>query len=141
MITHPLFQNMKMDHIGIAVNSIEEAMQFYSGFDYKDVKTEVVTKDQVKVAFLPLKNSVNIELLEPLNPESPVAKFIQKRGTGIHHICLAVENIEEVLKKLKAHGVQLIDEKPRQGAHHCMVAFVHPKSTGGVLLELSERMK
>ncbi len=132
---------LKIDHIGIAVRSLEEGAKFYQALGFKDMKTEVVEKDQVKVGFLKFANQVNVELLEPTAETSPVAKFIEKRGTGIHHICYRVANIQAYLDQLKGQGIQLIDEKARQGAHNCLIAFVHPKSAGGVLVELSEKQK
>lgn len=130
-----------LDHIGVAVNSLEEGFKFYQSLGYTKMETEVVESEKVKVGFLPLSNGSNIELLEPTSEESPIAKYILKRGTGIHHICLRVERIEEVLLRLKSNGVQLINDVPKKGAHNCMVAFIHPKSAGGVLIELSEKRK
>lgn len=128
-----------MDHIGVAVKSLESGFKFYQALGFDKMEIEEVPSEKVKVGFLPLKNGCDIELLEPLSEDSPVAKFITKRGEGIHHICLRVEGIGEVLKRLKSKGVQLINDEPKLGAHNCLVAFVHPKSTGGVLLELSEK--
>jgi methylmalonyl-CoA/ethylmalonyl-CoA epimerase len=99
---------------------------------------EEVQEQKVKTAFLPIKDT-EVELLEATCEDSPVAKFIEKKGEGIHHIAIRVENLEEALEELKQKGVRLIDEKPRYGAGGARIAFVHPKSTGGVLLELSER--
>ena len=90
--------------------------------------------------FLETKNGANLELLEPTSDDSPIAKFLDKKGPGIHHVCLRVEDLEAKLKELKASGVRLINEEPKQGAHGCRIAFVHPKSTGGILLELSEKV-
>ena len=127
---------MKIDHIGIAVKSLAEAIKVYeeamglkvSGFDQVD-------EQRVRVAMLNLGES-RIELLEPTGPESPIEKFITKRGEGIHHIALRVQNIEESLERLRAAGVRLIDNAPRRGAHNTRIAFIHPSSTHGVLLEL-----
>lgn len=130
---------MKIDHLGIAVESIEQALVFYRdalGLDLKH--TETVADQGVNVAMLPLGES-RVELLEPTGPDTPVGKFIAKRGPGIHHICVAVEDIHATLAELKAKGVQLIDETPRPGAEGCLVAFVHPKGTNGVLVELSQK--
>lgn len=132
---------MKIDHLGIAVESIEQALVFYRdalGLDLKH--TETVADQGVNVAMLPLGES-RVELLEPTGPDTPVGKFIAKRGPGIHHICVAVEDIHATLAELKAKGVQLIDETPRPGAEGCLVAFVHPKGTNGVLVELSQKME
>ncbi|BBB32364.1 methylmalonyl-CoA/ethylmalonyl-CoA epimerase [Thermotomaculum hydrothermale] len=131
---------MKIDHIGIAVNSIEEAKAFYEALGLVISHIEVVDEQGVKTAFLKVGES-NIELLEPINESSPVYKFLQKRGKGIHHIAINVEGIENVLERLKGKGVRLINEKPVKGAHGKLVAFVHPASTGGVLLELCETKK
>jgi len=128
---------MKIDHIGIAVRDIEQALQVYQvalGLPVKDVVD--VPDQQVRVAFLPLGES-NIELVQPTTDDSGTAKFIEKRGEGIHHICVQVDDIKAALAQLKANGVPLIDEEPRVGAHG-RVAFVHPKGTHGVLMELVE---
>jgi len=131
----------KISHIGVAVENLNEAMKLYSenlGLEIEG--TEEVKEQRVKVAFIPVGES-RIELLESTDPDSPIAKFIEKRGEGIHHIALEVDHIEDALKKLKERGVQLIDEKPRIGAHKMKIAFLHPKSTKGVLLELCEKQE
>ena len=128
----------KISHIGIAVTSIEEALPFYRevlGLEFEG--TEVVAEQKVKVAFLAIGES-RIELLEPTAPDSPVAKFLEKNGPGIHHLAYQVDGLEERLASLKAQGVRLIDEAPRGGAHHTRIAFLHPKASGGVLTELCE---
>src|SRR5262245_62466533 len=131
---------MKIDHIGIAVKSLSSAVKVYeeimglkvSGYDQVD--------DQgVRVAMLPVGDS-RIELLEPTSAESPIQKFMTKRGEGIHHIAVQVDNIHEALERLKAAGARLIDSTPRQGAHNSLIAFVHPASTNGVLLELVQHV-
>jgi methylmalonyl-CoA/ethylmalonyl-CoA epimerase len=99
---------------------------------------EEVPSDQVNTYFFPVGETL-IELLEATGLDSPVQKFLDKRGSGIHHLCLEVENLKELLVQMKASGVRLIDEKPRPGAHGCQIAFVHPQATGGILLELSEK--
>ncbi len=130
---------LKVDHIGIAVSNLEESLKFYTEvLGLKSEGTEVVEEQKVKVAFLPCGDS-ELELLESTSPDGPIAKFIEKNGEGIQHIALRVENIEEALAELKEKGVRLIDEKPRYGAGGASIAFVHPKATKGVLLELSER--
>lgn len=129
----------EIDHIGIAVESIEKALPFYRSQGWTEFEIEDVPTERVKVAFIKFENRANIELLEATSPDSAVAKFILKRGPGIHHLCYRVKNIDGVLKTLKSEGIRLIDETPRIGAHHCRVAFVHPQATGGVLIELSER--
>jgi methylmalonyl-CoA/ethylmalonyl-CoA epimerase len=129
----------KLDHIGIAVKSIEESLPYYRdvlGLEY--LGSEVVEAQKVRVAFLKLGES-SIELLEPTSQESPVFKFLEKRGSGIHHLALRTSSIEEALDAHKSSGAQLIDDKARIGAHSMKIAFVHPKSTGGVLLELCEK--
>ena len=128
-----------VDHIGVAVKDLRKALEFWEKtLGIPCVGVEEVAEQKVRTAFLPVKDT-EIELLEPTADDSPVAKFIEKKGEGIHHIALRVENLEEALEELKARGVQLIDEKPRYGAGGARIAFVHPKATGGVLLELSER--
>lgn len=128
-----------VDHIGIAVKSIEDALVFWeSSLGIKCTGVEEVAEQRVKTAFLPLGDT-EVELLEATSDDSPVAKFIEKKGEGIHHIAIRVENLEEALNELKAKGIKLIDEAPRYGAGGARIAFVHPKSTGGVLMELSER--
>jgi methylmalonyl-CoA/ethylmalonyl-CoA epimerase len=128
----------KVDHIGIAVASLDEALKLYRdqlGLECKG--TEVVEEQKVKVAFLPVGES-KIELLESTDPEGPVGKFIEKKGAGVHHLSFRVSNIEEKLEQLKQQGVALIDQKPRYGAGGAKIAFLHPKSTGGVLIEICE---
>lgn len=128
-----------VDHIGIAVKSIDEALKFWEGMlGVKCHGVEEVADQKVKTAFLPLKDT-EIELLEGTSAESPVSKFIDAKGEGIHHLAIRVENLEAALEELKAKGVRLIDEKPRPGAGGAKIAFLHPKATGGILLELSER--
>ena len=128
-----------IDHIGIAVNSIDEALKFWEGsLGIKCTDRETVEDQKVTTAFLPLRES-EIELLEATSPESPIAKFIEKKGEGIHHIAIRVDNLEQALAEAKAKGLRLIDETPRRGAGGAMIAFIHPKSTGGILLELSQR--
>ena len=129
---------LKIDHIGIAVRSLESALKLYSqGFGLRADHVEEVADQKTRVATLPVGES-RLELLEAMEEDSPVGKFIAKRGEGLHHICFRVENLEGELKKLKAAGVRLIDDMPRPGAGECLVAFIHPSSTGGVLVELSQ---
>ena len=128
-----------VDHIGIAVKSIDEALKLWEEvLGIKCTGREEVEEQKVVTAFLPLGDT-EVELLEPTSPESPVSKFIEKRGEGIHHLALRVENIEAALEELKGKGIRLIDEEPRCGAGGAKIAFIHPKAAGGVLLELSER--
>jgi len=129
----------KIDHIGIAVSNLDEAVKLY-----KDVLglelhgTEVVPEQKVKVAFLPVGDT-EVELLESTSDDGPIAKFIEAKGQGIQHIAFRVDDIEAALEEMKAKGMRLIDEKPRYGAGGAKIAFLHPKSTGGVLIELCER--
>lgn len=128
----------KIAHIGIAVKSIEETLPFYTEqLGLTLLGMEEVPSEQVKVAFLEIGES-RIELLEPLSAESPIAKFIEKRGEGIHHIALDVDNVEERLERLKENGIPLIHEKPKEGAHNAQIAFLHPKAAKGVLVELCQ---
>ena len=129
----------KIDHIGIAVKSIRETSELLSNIlGLKVAGEEIVEEQKVKVAFLPLGDS-ELELLESTSTEGPIARFIEKKGEGIQHIAFRVNNIEEILEKLKKGGVRLIDEKPRYGAGGAKIAFLHPKSTNGILVELCER--
>jgi methylmalonyl-CoA/ethylmalonyl-CoA epimerase len=126
-----------LDHIGIAVRSIESA-KIYSALGLTIDHVETVATQGVRTAFLSAGDA-NLELLEPTGPETAVAKFIEKRGEGIHHLCFRVENIEAHLARLKAAGYRLINEAPVPGAHGCRVAFLHPAAGNGVLIELSEK--
>ena len=131
----------KIDHIGIAVRSIEKTSELLSNIlGLKVAGEEIVEEQKVKVAFLPLGDS-ELELLESTSVEGPIARFIEKKGEGIQHIAFRVDNIEKVLEKLKKEGVRLIDEKPRYGAGGAKIAFLHPKSTNSILVELCERDK
>ncbi len=128
-----------IDHIGIAVNNIEEAKNFFAdtlGLNLE--KTETVEDQKVKTGFLPITDS-ELELLESTAPDGPIAKFIEKKGEGIQHIAFRVENIDEALNELKEKGVRLIDQEPRKGAGGARIAFIHPRETHGVLVELCER--
>jgi methylmalonyl-CoA/ethylmalonyl-CoA epimerase len=127
---------MKINHLGIATKGIDEALGFWSdALGLENIHTEVVHDQKVRVALLPIGES-RIELLEPTSEDSPISKFLEKRGGGIHHIALEVDDIEASLAQLKAKGMRLIDESPRVGAEGCLVAFVHPASANGVLIEL-----
>lgn len=134
-----MFKALRVDHIGIAVKDLETAKKFYTDVLGMTAQgEEVIEQQKVKVCFIPSGDS-EIELLESTTPDGPIAKFIEKKGEGIQHIAVRVDNIENALKDLKAKGVRLIDESPRYGAGGASIAFIHPKATGGVLLELSER--
>jgi len=128
----------KIDHIGIAVKDLEKAIRFYRdqlGLELKGI--EEVEEQKVKVAFFPVKES-NLELLESTDPSGPVSKFIEKRGEGFHHLSFRVSDLEGKLRQLKDQGIQLLDEKPRYGAGGAKIAFLNPKSTGGILIELCQ---
>ncbi len=127
---------MKINHLGIATKGIDDALKFWEdALGLENIHTEVVEDQKVRVAMLPIGES-RIELLEPISDDSPISKFLEKRGGGIHHIAVEVNDIEASLTRLKAQGMRLIDETPRIGAEGCLVAFVHPSSANGVLLEL-----
>ena len=129
----------RVDHVGIAVKNLDESVQFYESLGFKATGYEVVAEQKVKVAFLPCGDS-EIELLESTEPDGPIARFIEKNGPGIQHIAIRVDDIDKALEELKEKGVRLIDQTPRYGAGGARIAFVHPKATGGVLLELTQRM-
>ncbi|MBW2607250.1 MAG: methylmalonyl-CoA epimerase [Deltaproteobacteria bacterium] len=130
---------LKIDHIGIAVNSIETGKRFWKdilGLDFEG--SETVEEQKVTTAFFPVGDS-EVELLESIDPDGPIARYLEKKGEGIQHIAFCVDNVEASLKELKEKGIRLIDEKPRKGAGGAKIAFLHPKSTNGVLVELCER--
>jgi len=127
-----------IDHIGIAVEDLDDVIQTYNTiFNIKPSFIETVEEQRVKTAGFTVGEST-VELLQATDEESPIAKFISKKGAGIHHIAYRVENLEKTLNELKEKKIRLIDEKPRQGADGKKIAFIHPKSTGGVLIELCE---
>ena len=130
---------LKIDHLGIAVKSVDEGKTFWMdtlGLEFEG--TETVAEQKVTTAFFPVGES-EVELLESTAPDDPIAKYLEKKGPGIQHIAFRVENIEAALQELKEKGVRLIDETPRKGAGGAKIAFLHPKATGGVLVELCER--
>ena len=130
---------LKIDHLGIAVNSIDEGKNFWSevlGLAFEG--TETVAEQKVTTAFFPVGES-EVELLESTAPDGPIAKYMEKKGAGVQHIAFRVADIDAALAELKEKGVRLIDEKPRMGAGGAKIAFLHPKATGGVLVELCER--
>lgn len=132
-------KTLKVDHIGIAVKDLEETLKFYSEVLGLEVQgTEVVEEQKVKVAFLPIGDT-EIELLESTDSDGPIARFIEKNGEGVQHIAFKVENIEEAIEAMKAKGMRMIDETPRYGAGGAKIAFVHPKSSHRVLVELTQR--
>ena len=130
---------MDLDHIGIATNDLRESLSIWRDAVGLEVDTTEEIADQgVRIAMLKL-GGTHIELLEPLGPETPVGKFLAKRGPGIHHVAVQVKDIRASLTELAAKGARLIDQEPRIGAGGCLVAFIHPSSTNGVLLELVQR--
>lgn len=127
----------KIDHVGVAVRSIEEARGFYEALGLEIEEIEVVESEGVRVAMIPCGES-RIELLEPTRDDSPIATFLEKRGPGMHHLCLGTDDVESDDSRLRDAGLRVLREEPTIGAGGCRVQFVHPKSSGGVLLELSE---
>jgi methylmalonyl-CoA epimerase len=128
----------EFDHVGIAVHSLDEGEKFYRALGFGPAGSEEVASEKVRVRMFEMANNSRIELLEPTSPESTIAKFLEKRGPGIHHICLRVKDVRKALGRLKQAKYRLVHDEPFKGAHNCLVAFVHPASTGGVLIELSE---
>lgn len=129
---------MKINHLGIATKEIDEALKFWGeALGLENIHTEIVEDQKVRVAMLPIGES-RVELLEPTSEDSPISKFLEKRGGGIHHIAVEVDDIVAAIAQMKEKGAILIDETPRIGAEGCLIAFVHPKSAGGVLLELMQ---
>ena len=129
----------KVDHIGIAVKNLNEALNFYENIlGLKSAGTETVEEQKVKVAFLPLGDT-EVELLESTEEDGPIARYIAKNGEGIQHIAYRVDDIEKAIAEMKENGIRMIDEKPRYGAGGAKIAFCHPKSTFGVLIELCQR--
>ena len=127
----------KISHIGIAVKNLDDAIQFYKKLGLEVEGIEVIESQKVKVAFIPVGN-VRLELLEPTSEDSTVAKFLVKKGEGIHHLALGTKNLEKRLQEIEKKGIKLIDKTPRKGAHNTNIAFLHPTSSHGVLLELCE---
>ncbi|BCW93122.1 MAG: methylmalonyl-CoA epimerase [Thermoanaerobaculum sp.] len=124
-----------LHHVGIAVHNLEEAAGAYRALGLSVEKVETVESEQVRVAFIPVGDT-HIELLEPTGASSPVARFLEKRGPGVHHLCFVVDDVAQAMAQARAAGLVLLDETPRVGAGGSRVCFIHPKSTGGVLLEL-----
>ena len=132
-------KHLKIDHLGIAVPSLEEAVAAYESLGFHVEATHDVPTEKVRTAFLPVGES-HLELLEPTDPSSVIARFLEKRS-GLHHVCLLVDDLDAALADMKARGVPLLDQAPRVGAGGCRVAFVHPKGASGVLLELKQAPK
>lgn len=127
-----------LDHIGIAVADLDAALRFYRDALGLEIEApEEVQSQRVRAHFIPA-GAASLELLEATAPDSPIARYLEKRGPGLHHITLRVDDLEAALARLKARGVKLIDERPRDGAHGSLVAFIHPASTHGVLVELKQ---
>lgn len=132
---------LKIDHIGIAVSNLEASNKLFASLlGAECYKTEEVESEGVTTSFFKVGES-KIELLEATNPESPISKFIAKKGEGVHHIAYAVENIKAEMKRLKSEGFVLLSEEPKRGADNKLVCFLHPKSTNGVLIELCQEIK
>ena len=127
----------KISHIGIAVHNIETAAKFYQKLGLEIESIEVVESQKARVAFISI-GDVRIELLEPTSDQSAVEKFLEKKGEGIHHLALSTDNLTERLTEIEEKGIRVIDKVPRPGAHNANIAFLHPKSTHGILLELCE---
>jgi len=130
-------KHLKIDHLGIAVPRLDEAVAAYEALGFRVETTHDVPTEKVRAAFLPVGDS-HLELLEPTDPTSVIARFLEKRA-GLHHVCVLVDDLDAALEGMVARGVPLLDRSPRVGAGGCRVAFVHPKGAGGVLLELKER--
>lgn len=135
----PELNDSVLDHIAIAVNSLDESQKVYEdmGFSFKPER-EVVAEQGVTTAFARVDATANIELLEPYGESGPIHKYLEKKGPGIHHICFRVKDVVAKCEDLKSKGYILLNEEPVKGAHNCLVNFIHPKSTGGVLIEISE---
>ena len=135
-----MIDSSKISHIGIAVSNLDTAIQTYETLGFRVEKIEKVSDMDVRVAFLPIGDT-RIELLEPLSKESVIAKFIEKKGEGVHHICVEVKDIHKALQELKDQKFNLVYETPKRGAENTLISFVHPKSTHGVLIELCQKFK
>jgi methylmalonyl-CoA epimerase len=126
-----------IDHIGIAVRSLDERRRLYEALGLDLSGEETVPEQKVKIAFLPVEGT-RLELLEPTAPDSPIAGFIERHGEGLHHLCLRVDDVGAAMERLRAQGFALLSSEPQKGAHGARVCFIHPKSAGGVLIELSQ---
>lgn len=131
-----------LDHVAIAVSNLDQAQKIYEDLGLKfDPKREVVESQKVTTAFAAVDANAHLELVCPLNNEGPIQKFIEKNGEGIHHMCFKVPDVVKKSEELKGLGYKLVHEKPFMGANNCLVNFIHPKSTGGVLIEISQTLK
>jgi methylmalonyl-CoA/ethylmalonyl-CoA epimerase len=132
---------IKIEHIGIAVRNLQSANKLFAALlNVEHYKEETVDDEKVSTSFFKTGDT-KLELLQAINPESPIARFIEKRGEGIHHIAFEVENILETMKRLKAEGFQLLNDQPKRGADNKLICFLHPKSTNGVLVELCQEIR
>ena len=129
---------IELDHIGVATSSLQQN-SFFKLLGLSDQGVEKIPSEGVQVGFFRTDNGVFVELLEPLSSDSPVGRFMKKRGPGVHHICFKVQGIYDLVAHLKSQGIEFINEEPRVGGHDSQVVFIHPRSTGGVLVELSEK--
>lgn len=138
----PELDDCILDHIAIAVDDLEHSVKLYENLGLKFASDrEIVESQKVKTAFCSIDNNAHIELLEPTSEESSIAKFIQKKGPGIHHLCFTVKDVKQKQEELANKGFKFIYEKPFAGAKNCLVNFIHPKSMNGVLVEISQKMK
>ena len=134
-----MIEKAVLDHIGIAVESIDSGLAIYQALGVEVGGIEEVEDQKVRVAFLSVGDS-RIELLEPTDESSPIARHLQRRGAGLHHICFRVQDIRAAMAQLSAEGYRLLSDEPMPGAHGCLVSFIHPKSAGGVLIEISQKV-
>jgi methylmalonyl-CoA epimerase len=136
----PDLGDVHLDHIAVATKDLEKSVEIFSklGFNFSKER-EVVEEQKVTTAFAKIDTRANLELLEPLNQDGPIQKYIEKKGEGIHHLCFGVKDIKATEEKLKKEGFIFIYEAPKIGAHNCLVNFIHPKSTGGILIEVSQK--
>lgn len=133
---------MTLDHIAIAVKNLEESIKIYENLGLTfDARREVVASEKVKTAFAPIDTHGHLELLEPTDTTSAIFQFMEKRGPGIHHMCFRVDDVKAKQAELEKQNMKFIYPEPKEGANNCLVNFIHPKSTGGVLIELSEKRK
>lgn len=136
----PDLGDVHLDHIAVATRDLEKSVSIFTklGLNFSSER-EVVEEQKVKAAFAKIDDRANLELLEPLNNEGPIQKYIEKKGEGIHHLCFRVKDVKASTEKLRAEGFIFIYDEPRIGAHQCLVNFIHPKSTGGILIEVSQK--
>ena len=136
----PDLGDVHLDHIAVATRDLEKSVSIFTklGLNFSSER-EVVEEQKVKTAFAKIDDRANLELLEPLNNEGPIQKYIEKKGEGIHHLCFRVKDVKASTEKLRAEGFIFIYDEPRIGAHQCLVNFIHPKSTGGILIEVSQK--